>query len=214
MKNKALFLEIKKAAGSKVNFVIPVGKPVDFFLRPIATDKNKLNKNDIHLLSEWRNKFVRSFLTEFRANDERTASWLTEHVAKNDQKIMFMIDTLDNIPIGHVGLGFINWETGYVEADAIVRGASARKGLMREALRLLLTWAETSLGLDNAWVRVRSDNPAVVFYQNTGFIEKNRIPLSKKTEGDSLIWFEDPNAEKDAPALIYMKYQLNDSPIP
>lgn len=206
MKNLNLFLALKKTAGSEVELVLPVGKPVEAVLRPIATDAKRINIQDVQLLSEWRNRFVKSFLTEFNAHNERTITWLTHSVAEDQGKLMFMIDSLDGISIGHVGLGFIDWNTGYVEADAIVRGGSARKGLMKEALQLLLRWAKTSLGLNDAWVRVRSDNPAVHFYQKVGFVEIKRIPLSKKNNGDTLIWYEDYNAGEDAPSLVYMKY--------
>lgn len=205
MRNRDLFLALKNSAGTEVELVLPLGRPVEALLRPIATDSARINPQDVRLLSEWRNRFVKSFLTEFNAHDERTTSWLVHSVAKDNGKLMFMIDTLEGTPIGHVGLGFINWDTGYVEADAIVRGGDARKGLMKEALQLMLRWAE-GLGLNNAWVRVRSDNPAVLFYQKVGFIEKKRIPLAKKTTGDTLVWYEDENAGKDAPALVYMKY--------
>jgi RimJ/RimL family protein N-acetyltransferase len=205
MRNRDLFLALKKSAGTDVELVLPLGQPVEALLRPIATDAGRINRQDVRLLSEWRNRFVKSFLTEFNAHDERTTSWLTQSVAADNGKLMFMIDTLEGVPIGHVGLGFIDWDTGYVEADAIVRGGDARKGLMKEALQLLLRWAK-GLGLDDAWVRVRSDNPAVLFYQHVGFIEKKRIPLAKKNTGDTLVWYEDENAGKDAPALVYMKY--------
>lgn len=206
MRNRNLFLELKKSAGSQNDLVLPIGKPVEALLRPIATDAERINTHDVRLLSEWRNRFVKSFLTEFHAHEQRTISWLTHSVADDQGKLLFMIDTLDGVSIGHIGLGFINWETGYVEADAIVRGGTARKGLMKEALQLLLFWAQDSLGLDDAWVRVRSDNPAVQFYQRVGFIERKRIPLAKKQDGDMLVWYEDCEAGKDAPALVYMEY--------
>ncbi|HID69210.1 MAG TPA: N-acetyltransferase [Desulfobacterales bacterium] len=206
MSSSKLLLELKKSAGTVPELVLPLGNPVEALLRPIATDVDKINKTDVRLLSEWRNRFVKSFLTEFHSHDERTTSWLVQSVAEDPGKIMFMIDTLDGISIGHVGLGFINWQTGYVEADAIVRGRNARKGLMKEALQLLLRWADASLGLNDAWVRVRSDNSAVMFYQKVGFVEQKRIPLSKRISNDSCIWFEDNDAEENAPALVYMKY--------
>ncbi len=206
MSSQDLFLELKKSAGTTPELVLTVGSPVELLLRPVATNKQRINYSDIHLLSQWRNRFVKSFLTEFHSHDERTTNWLVQTVANDPGKILFMIDTLEGDTIGHVGLGFIDWQTGYVEADAIVRGKDARRGLMKTALQLLLRWAENSLGLNDAWVRVRSDNPAIFFYQKTGFVEKKRIPLSKKDDESSRIWFEDHTAEKNSPALVYMQY--------
>lgn len=204
--NEALFAAYKSAAGSGADLVLPVGRPVEALLRPIATAAHRINLNDARLLSEWRNRFVKSFLTEFVSHEERTARWLASAVAADPGKILFMVDTLDGQSVGHVGLGFIDWERGYVEADAIVRGGDARKGLMKEALQALLHWAHHSLGLDQAWVRVRSDNPAVEFYRKTGFVESKRVPLAQTSTADQVTWFEDAAAGPQAPALVYMRY--------
>lgn len=208
MSGRALFEEFKRAAGSPADLVLPVGHPVEALLRPIATASDRINLDDARLLSEWRNRFVKSFLTEFVSHEARTANWLRTAVAADPGKILFMVDTLDGRSFGHVGLGFIDWERGYVEADAIVRGGDARPGLMKLALQALLHWARTSLGLDDAWVRVRSDNPAVAFYEKAGFVEHKRVPLVAATGADGQItWTEDPHAGPDAPALVYMQYR-------
>lgn len=205
---QALFAAYKRTAGCGADLVLPVGLPVEALLRPIATDRDRINRQDAELLSEWRNRFVTSFLTEFVSHQERTAHWLATAVAGDPGKILFMLDTLEGRSVGHLGLGFIDWEKGYVEADAIVRGGLARKGLMKAALQALLYWAHHSLGLTEAWVRVRSDNPAVAFYRKTGFVEQQRIALSASQADDGQItWVEDAAAGSGAPALVYMRYQ-------
>jgi RimJ/RimL family protein N-acetyltransferase len=207
MNGQALFAAYKQAAGAGSDLVIPVGQPVEALLRPIATNSAHINLNDARLLSEWRNRFVKSFLTEFDSHETRTANWLAGPVARDPGKILFMVDTLDGRAVGHVGLGFIDWDKGYVEADAIVRGGECRKGLMTLALQALLHWARVGLGLPDAWVRVRSDNPAVAFYQKAGFSEVKRVPLSCTSADGQLTWVEDAAAGQDAPALVYMRYQ-------
>lgn len=204
---RALFEAVKHSAGSGADLVLPIGQPVEALLRPIATTAGCISLHDARLLSAWRNRFVKSFLTEFVSHEERTAAWLGGAVARDPGKMLFMVDTLGGESIGHVGLGFIDWERGYVEADAIVRGGDARKGLMTLALQALLHWARHSLGLPDAWVRVRSDNPAVEFYRKTGFAEVKRVPLARSGAGDDISWHEDPAAGPDAPALVYMRYQ-------
>ncbi len=206
MKNRQFFSQYKYFAGSPVDLVLPLGNPLEAIIRPVATEKQKINPRDVALLSAWRNRFVKSFLTEFHAHDRRTTSWLIDNVGNDPGKILFMIDTLEKKTIGHIGLGFINWQTGYVEADAIVRGGNARKGLMKDALQLLLQWAKTTLGLDDTWVRVRSDNPAVLFYEKVGFVEKKRVPIMEKKNDGNSVWTEDPHADRQGPALVYMKY--------
>lgn len=207
MSGQALFAAWKQAAGTGSDLVIPVGRPVEALLRPIATAGAHINLLDARLLSEWRNRFVSSFLTEFDSHEARTANWLATAVARDPGKLLLMVDTLDGRPVGHVGLGFIDWDKGYVEADAIVRGGDCRKGLMTAALQTLLHWARVSLGLPDAWVRVRSDNTALAFYRKAGFSEVKRVPLTSSSAGGQLTWVEDPAAGEDAPALVYLRYQ-------
>jgi RimJ/RimL family protein N-acetyltransferase len=207
MNGQALFAAYKQAAGAGVDLVIPVGQPVEALLRPIASNSAHIALSDARLLSEWRNRFVSSFLTEFDAHETRTANWLATAVARDPGKILFMVDSLDGRSVGHVGLGFIDWERGYVEADAIVRGGDCRKGLMTLALQTLLHWARVGLGLAEAWVRVRSDNPALAFYDKAGFDEVKRVPLSSSSADGQITWVEDPAAGAAAPALVYMRYR-------
>ena len=92
---RTLLCTIKATTGTERFFCLPVGVPIQAILRPIATRREVLNPNDIRCLTEWRNCFVKSFLTEFQATESRTAKWLTEIVEPNEHKIMFMVDDLN-----------------------------------------------------------------------------------------------------------------------
>ena len=61
---------------------LPVGDPARAWLRPAGSDAA-----DAMRLTEWRNRFVRAFLTEFEATEERTAHWLKESVAPEATKV-------------------------------------------------------------------------------------------------------------------------------
>jgi RimJ/RimL family protein N-acetyltransferase len=195
------------AARDKVTLVIPVGKPVVACLRVIPTLADRLDPLDLELLSEWRNRHVKSFLTEFVATPARTAAWLSGHVHGNDGKILFMVENLDGARLGHIGLAFIDWRTGYGEADAIVRGGDSPPGLMKLALQTTLQWARDQLGLTSLGVRVRSDNPALAFYRKVGFHETKRVPLTSAAQADGIVWTEDPALGDAEPSLVYMLYQ-------
>jgi RimJ/RimL family protein N-acetyltransferase len=186
--------------------VLPVGTPVRALLRPIATVAGATDATDVRLLSEWRNRHVKSFLTEFVAHDARTADWLTGAIHRNDGKLLFMLDALDGTRLGHLGLGFIDWQAHYGEADAIVSGGASPPGLMKLALQTLLRWAREQLGLERLAVRVRSDNPAVVFYEKVGFREWQRVPLVARPAAESIEWVEDATATQREPSLVYMRY--------
>ena len=55
----------------KPALVLPVGTPVRALLRPIATVADATDPTDVRLLSEWRNRHVASFLTEFVSHQTR-----------------------------------------------------------------------------------------------------------------------------------------------
>ncbi len=204
---RALLAQLKQvASANSLPLTIPVGQPVQALLRVIPSRAEHLNANDLSLLSDWRNRYVKSFLTEFHAHPERTANWLCQHVHHNDGKILFMLESLDGQAWGHIGLAFIDWQSAYGEADAIVNGGGAPRGMMKQGLQACLRWAKESLGLQTLGVRVRSDNPAVEFYKKVGFQEIKRVALAHEVDGEAINWFEDPSLSGDVPALVYMIY--------
>lgn len=204
---KALIASIKASAGAgQVGVVIPVGRPVVAVLRPIPTRAGCIADTDLELLSEWRNRYVKSFLTEFSAHARRTERWLVDYVHDNPSKLLFMVEGLDGTALGHVGIDFIDWDSGYGEADAIVSGGASPRGLMKEALRTMLQWAEHQLGLKQLAVRVRSDNTALEFYRKVGFVEQKRVPLNVERSPDMVRWYEDPELREPQASLVYMSY--------
>ncbi len=178
------------AGGPAVGLVLNVGMPPVAQLRPMAVVADRLDVGDIARLTSWRNSNRDAFLTDFEATPERTAAWLTNTVAHDDGRILFMIDDPTGRPFGYMGLARIDWQSRSGEADAVVRGEESPAGVMGQALQTLLSWACSSLGLRHLSVRVRSDNPAVGFYAHVGFREVERVPLRLEGEGDSRVWME------------------------
>lgn len=161
------------------------------WLRPVGVLPTQQNADDVRCLSGWRNLYPNSFLTQFQATERQTSAWLAEVVAPDEGRILFMLDDHTGAPVAYLGIGFIDWASGYGEADSIVRGEPAERGLMSAALKTLLSWGQFQLGLTSIGVRVRSDNPALNFYRRFGFEETKRIPLSLRVEPDKLSYFED-----------------------
>ena len=191
--------------------VLPVGRPVRATLRPVATRPGGLNEDDVARLTEWRNRFVRSFLTEFPATPERTARWLAEIVGPTDTQILFMVDDAEGRTFGYLGLVAIDWASGAFEVDAIVRGADAPRGLMSVALRTLMRWAQGQLGLREARVRVLSDNTALEFYRKLGFHEVRQVPLRRIEEPGMVRWVEDEGAPDGGRSLVHMVWSDRES---
>jgi len=177
-------------------------------LRPVPTSPERLNGDDVRVLTEWRNRYVRSFLTEFQATEERTAKWLTEVVGPDPTRILFMLDDANGRTIGYLGLAFIDWDACTGEADAIVRGVSGTPGLMTNALLTLLGWAHRELGLTVGLnVRVRSDNPRAVDFYSRLAIETRRVPLREIAEPGMKRWIEDESLTASSAELIYLTFR-------
>ncbi|MFI5203022.1 MAG: GNAT family N-acetyltransferase [Flavobacteriales bacterium] len=211
MNSKKEEIQLLKSAlaNGNVPLCIPVGNPVLAFLRVTAVDKKFQNKNDVAALTGYRNRFVKSFLTEFNATEAQTSKWLDEYVAPNPSKILFMIDDLNRHTVGYMGIDFIDWDKAYGEADAIVRGENAPKGLMTQALLTLLKWAHSHLGLKTIGVRVLSDNSAVNFYKKMGFEEVKQVPLKKTEATGKVSWVEDDALKSAERYLVHMNFQMN-----
>jgi GNAT superfamily N-acetyltransferase len=191
--------------GTHTDLGLAVGNPIEGFLRPVATTADRLSLHDVSVLTDWRNRFVTSFLTEFVADNERTARWLVETVGPDDTRVLFMVDDVERQTIGYAGLAFIDWQGGSGEADAVVRGLPAAPGLMRKALLALLGWAQDGLGLTDLSVRVRSDNPAVAFYRNCGFEEAERVGLRRVEQPGLVQWVPDETVRAGGLSLVRMK---------
>jgi RimJ/RimL family protein N-acetyltransferase len=195
---------LKRAAGGNgPQLRLPIGQPPAALLRPVAIDPARMRDTDIASLTEWRNRFVGAFLTRFENTDERTRKWLSEYVAGDETRVLFMIDLPSGENVGYMGLAYIDWDAKRGEADAIVRGGEAPKGLMTDCLRTLIGWGLNQLGLESIGVRVLSSNPALEFYRKFGFVEQRRVSLRQTDRDGDEVWVEDAGAT-DELQLVHM----------
>jgi RimJ/RimL family protein N-acetyltransferase len=195
------------ASAEQPALCLPVGRPVEGLLRPVVTRPGQTSPADVRALTEWRNLFARAFLTEFVATDERTERWLADSVGPDDTRILFMLDDAMGRTVGQMGLAYIDWEAGYAEADAVVRGAEAPRGLVTRALGTMWRWGRGALGLSRLGVRVRSDNSAIPFYEKAGFRELRRVPLRPDMRADGVRWVEDPSLAGPELTLVHMELE-------
>jgi len=204
---RALVRALKRAAGLHPSLGLPVGNPAFALLRPVGVREGQVHAADVKALTEWRNRFPQAFLTEFEATEARTQAWLTGTVAEDDGKILFMADALDRRTFGYLGLDAIDWDRGTGEADAVVRGGEAPAGAMALGLTALLRWARGTLGLQDLTVRVLADNPALAFYERTGFVEEHRVPLRREERGPrEVAWVEDASLTTPQRSLVHLRW--------
>ena len=185
---------------------IPVGDPVEAFIRPVATTPGSINAADVRALTEWRNRFVTSFLTEFEANDAQTERWLIEVVGPDPERILFMLDDLNGRTIGYVGIAFIDWENLTGEADSVVRGVDDMPGIMKKAVLAMFRFAHHELGLTTAiTARIRWDNPSLPFFLKIS-TENRRVPLRATEEPGMRRWVEDESLTSSPAGLVYITF--------
>lgn len=200
----AFLRELKRAAGGPgPQLRLPVGQPPRALLRPVAVCSARLSATDVERLTNWRNRFASSFLTRFESTPARTGRWLSDYVANDDTRVLFMTDLPAGETIGYMGLAYIDWAARCGEADAIVRGGDAPKGLMTDCLRTLIGWGLNQLALRSIGVRVLSSNPALEFYRKFGFEERRRVPLIRADRNGDEVWVEAESAVSDL-ALVHM----------
>jgi RimJ/RimL family protein N-acetyltransferase len=157
-------------------------------LKPITKNnlyKNSQNDEIIKLLSQWRKKNQLWYPSVFNVTEDGTRLWLKNQVIAMDDRILFLLESLDGDLTGHMGL-FRG------EIDNVLRGnQNLVKGGMTIGLKYLIKWCCDDLKIKNLYLRVFSDNfKAIQFYKNSGFYEIDKIPLKKVEDGHIIKWQE------------------------
>lgn len=185
--------ETKNAADSKKVLTLPLTTSGGLIgsLRPLTTD-SLTNNDEIERLARWRDSAQAWFPSQFKVTVAGTGTWLDKQVINNEERILFMAESADGKPFGHVGLFRFDYKLKACEIDNIVRGENGvLPGGMTYACSALLDWTFDVLGIETAYLRVVSDNnSALNLYTRLGFKEIQRTPLMKVDEGDTVRWID------------------------
>ena len=121
---------------------IPLAPPVRGFLVPVC----ELHATDaamIALLAQWRKKNAWVYPTQFEVTLQGTSAWLRSQVLDAPGRILFLVVDAGGTPIGHVGLADALNDAREMKIDNVMRGPQlGQPGIMAQALRTLLKWAE------------------------------------------------------------------------
>ncbi len=143
------------------------------------------------LLSVWRNENPTISTGTFVASKERTEKWLDELVIDRDDRLLFMVTSLESEPYGHIGFSNFDYSELSGEIDSVLKGVKdAPKGIMNFASQTLIAWGQEVVRMKEITLSVYSDNEsAIKFYEKLGFIKTHEVPLMK-------IFIEEKNEEK------------------
>lgn len=127
-----------------------------------------IEKEDLHLVVEWRNSAYEEFY-EYPLSNSGQDIWFEKHVRSND--FLFIIYERPNNKIGMVGLSNIdnrnrNAEFGRFVIDEKFRG----KGYGKEVLMLILDYAFKHLNLNKVYLDTFEYSTKVInLYKKVGF---------------------------------------------
>jgi RimJ/RimL family protein N-acetyltransferase len=191
------------------DFVIPVfEKNLQVaILKPITKSnlhENLPNHELVKSLADWRRNNQLWYPTLFTVTEAGTKLWLKNQVIDVDDRILFLIVSMDGVAFGHMGL-----YRG--EIDNVLRGISGLvDGGMTQGLFALMKFCAADLGIKNLFLRVFSDNArAIHYYKVCGFTETGKIPLKKSEEVNCIKWDPSPDIDIYHAERSYSVMQIN-----
>lgn len=175
-----------EALGSSLNVVDEANNEIASLV-PIGNWALKDNEL-LGSFANWRQTFMRFFLTQFTASKESTHDYLKNLSVRQSNRIFFAIYVGD-VLVGHIGLSNVT-ETR-AELDNIIRGVSGgHKDLMYYSEKTLLDWAFSTLNVKTVDAQIMSKNfMALSLHERFGVNLKERHPL-KKVTGENSITYE------------------------
>jgi perosamine synthetase len=210
MDTKALDV-YKKAVIANFAFLKSANNIQQAFLRAIPIDESgflvpicqahQSNSEVLQKLTDWRNKNVLVYPTQFVATIESTKAWLKDRLLDVEDRILFLIIDNHGKVVGHIGFNGCSNNEFLFEIDNVIRGdQAAAKGLFSRGMITLMEWARKTLNVGGFFLRVMDDNQhAIDFYKRNEFVESRHIPLVRE-ETNGLISYKEAG-EGDEQAL-------------
>lgn len=181
------------------------------YLRPITADYRDTIKDCAELMGRWRAENPSISASTFEITKERSEKWLDNLIIGREDRLLFMIQTLDGRFLGHVGYSNFRYDEKTAEIDSILRGVKDEfPGIMTFALQSLLWWGKEELRLEHIELTTGPDNhKAQALYKRCGFIEKKSKAMIKVVKEDEVRWDDAPDPDMpDAEAYsLVMEYK-------
>ena len=161
-------------------------------LRPVPAELKGEASSDARLMAAWRNLHQTAFFTWMTSTEDSTRRWLTERYGPSNEWIIFMLETCDGVPFGHLDLSNFQCDSGTCELGRVLRGpAIGPDGGMTLGGSALMNWAACKLGVQRFFLRVFSDNQkAISLYARLGFRETATMPMRRVETGSLVRWEE------------------------
>lgn len=162
----------------------------------------------VDLLTEWRHKYMKFFLTQFTASSRRTADWLRSVVIPSPDRLLFFIRDSSDSVIGNFGISNIKIDS--CELDNLIRGEKGgHPRLIYFCEIALLRWIFSFHSTKVVNLHVFSNNvPTIRLHTNVGFREVKRYSLTKNIQenGDIIL---SPDSNKPGVAVEFTYVQMS-----
>ena len=159
-------------------------------LRPVPSRLIGCARYDAVLIARWRNLHKDSFFTWFETTEDKTRAWIEGQYANNPSDIIFMIETLQGKPFGHLSFYNFDYTQHICEYGRVLRGFRiGPPGGMTLATKTALAWVFDVLNMEKVFLEVFSDNrDAISLYNRCGFHIVEEIPLQRVDYLDAVRW--------------------------
>jgi RimJ/RimL family protein N-acetyltransferase len=127
--------------------------------------------------------------------EERTSKWIDNLVLKKEDRLLFMIDDIDNHHLGQIALANFDYEERRGCIDSACHGERGNvHDLMFFVFKTLSRWMVSRLGAEEICLKTNTDNfRALNLYHRIGFHEIKEVPLFRRDLGDEIRWDPEPN---------------------
>lgn len=158
----------------------------------LLTREKENDEAIISLLSNWRRKYNDWFPAQFKVTNKGTKKWFKEKLIEAEDRVLFMIKVRDKY-IGHVGLYRFDFDKRICELDNILRGKEGYKGIITQAIKEMMDWGKSELGLKSFVLTTLLHNRrARRVYERLGFREYKRVPMIAKVSKGRIDWLKMP----------------------
>ena len=180
LSNALPIFDLKK---KEIGKLVPIGNW-------ILTDKKKIEN-----LSNWRQKNMKFFFSQFKSSNKRTLWYLKNFSIEQKDRIFFLIYTDKDKLIGHIGLAEI--KKNFATMDNMVRGEEGGDPkLIYYSMIAIINWSFKILNIENLYGKIISYNWLAIFlYEEIFFKIIEKIPL-KKIQENGEIYHENVNSSE------------------
>lgn len=142
-----------------------------------------ITDEEIKLLIEWRKKNAFAYATRPEITLRSMNWWLGNHVFNKKRYLYWVV--VNGEKIGHMGL--YNFKDDSCEIDNVSRGVEKYKGVMSEALNMLVQRARRRV--KTIYLRVLEDNQhAIDFYAQNGFKYLRKVEATENKKFVKMIY--------------------------